>query len=80
MRISHTRIPSTRLADSLERDVHNTLEPSQPSWPSVGTSDSEWKVDDPGAGFDFALVPPLVRAIKEALKWEEPVESPSKQR
>lgn len=29
---------------------------------------------------DFSLVPQLVRAVKDALRWEEPVEAPSKQR
>lgn len=31
-------------------------------------------------GFDFTLVSPLIKVVKEALKWEEPTTPPAKQR
>lgn len=54
--------------------------PSRHSHSLSGASDSEAEVDDPGVDFDFTMVPQLVKAVKEALRWEEPVEAPSKQR
>lgn len=54
--------------------------PSRRSPSLSGSSESEADLKDPGAGFDFSLVPRLVKAVKDALRWEEPVEAPSKQR
>lgn len=58
------------------KDGQEELEPSQSSHPSMKTSDSETKGDE----IYFALVTPLVKAIKGALKWVEPVESSAKQK
>lgn len=49
-----------------EGQVHETWESSQPS--------------HPGMGFEYTLVPSLVRAVKDALNWEDPITSPPKQR
>lgn len=31
-------------------------------------------------GFEYTLVPSLVKSVREALNWEDPVTSPPKQR
>lgn len=54
--------------------------PSGLSLSLSGSLDSEAEVDESGSGFDFSLVPQLLRAVKYALRWEETVEAPSKQR
>lgn len=61
-------------------DAQDELDPSQPSYASLRTSDSKTEGDEIFSGFNFALVLPLIKAIKEALKWEEPVASLVKQR
>lgn len=69
--------------DTVSAPVGDDLEapgPSQLSHSSIEASDSEAEVDDPGAGFYFALVPPLVKAVKEPLRWEEPMEAPTNQK
>lgn len=73
-------IPPSVIAPVAEEIESEVPGPSHHSLSFSGSSDSEAEIIEPGAGFDFSLVPQLVRAVKDALRWEEPVEAPSKQR
>lgn len=63
-----------------ETQLQDTWESSVPSHPSVVNSDSDSDEDNTCVGFDFALLPPLVKAIRETLNWEDPTAVPPKQR
>lgn len=56
--------------------MYESLKSSQPSHPSIPPSDSDSEVEDPGMDFEYTLVPSFVKAVKEALNWEDPVTSP----
>lgn len=78
MGASHIHSSSTEPPRSPAREAQgqDTLESLQPSLPSAAFSDIESEIEDLCVGFDFDLVSPLVRAVREALIWEEPVVSP----
>ena len=61
-------------------EVQEDQGPSQPSITSAKSSDSDSEEEGAVGGFEFALVSPLIRAIKEALRWEDPVSPQKKQR
>ena len=64
----HTHNPAGNTMLVPIRDDLEAPGPSQPSHSSIEASDSGVEVDDPGAGFEFAPVPQLVKAVKEALR------------
>lgn len=77
---SHTPPAEQSRSPVRETQLQDTWESSVQSHPSVAISDSDSEEDSPPVGFDFALLPPLVKAIRETLNWEDPVEAAPKQR
>lgn len=73
--------PPEPLHPTLGEDLaQETWDSSQPSRPFTPLSGSESDLEDPSLGFEYALIPSLVKAVREALSWEDPVTSPPKQR
>lgn len=72
--------PAPHQATASIPPLQDPVVPSQPSHPSSAQSDSESDTGEPSMGFDYALVPSLVRAVREALNWEDQVTQPPKQR
>ena len=60
--------------------LHEVFAATQASQSAASPSESGSELEDTVIGFDYALVPALVKAIKETLNLEDPATSPPKQR
>lgn len=76
----HTLSQSTVLSGPPADEAREDPGTSQPYAASLDSSDDDLREEEEIGGFDFNMVSPLIKAIKEALKWEDPATPPAKQK
>lgn len=78
--IEPTGVPALHVSTP---DVEATTQSASPSHPST-SREQEFPSDEEeleaSAGFDFSLIGPFAKSVKEAINWEEPGEVQQKQR